>query len=454
MSKRALISVSNKAGCVDFARALNELGFEIVSTGGTFKTIKEAGIPARYVTEITGFPEILDGRVKTLNPYIHGGILARRTPEHLAQLQEHNIGPIDLVAVNLYPFKETIAKPNVTLQDAIENIDIGGPTMVRAAAKNYESVAVVVNPERYAEVIAELKEKGEVSAETRLKLAAEAFTHTAEYDAYISTYLNKQVKKDDSFPQALTMSFVKAQECRYGENPHQKAAFYRNPGVTTPGVGTAVQLQGKELSFNNIMDSNAAFECVREFSEPSAVIIKHNNPCGVASAPNLVDAYKEAFEADPVSAFGGIVACNRAVDKASAEEMVKTFLEVVIAPDFTADALQVFKSRDNFRVLKTGGMPEGPQQGWDMKAVNGGLLVQDVDKGQVSMDDLKIVSKKQPTQAELEELLFAWKVVKHVKSNAIVVTKDKCTLGVGAGQMNRVNSARIAINQAGEMAKG
>ena len=454
MAKRALISVSNKAGCVEFARALHELGFEIVSTGGTFKTIKGAGIPARYVTEITGFPEILDGRVKTLNPYIHGGILARRTPEHLAQLEEHNIGTIDLVAVNLYPFKETIAKPNVTLEDAIENIDIGGPTMVRSAAKNCESVAIIVNPERYAEVIAELKEKGQVSAETRFRLAAEAFTHTAEYDSYISTYLNKLLKKDAAFPQALTMSFVKAQDCRYGENPHQKAAFYRTPGAVTPGVGTAVQLQGKELSFNNIMDSNAAFECVREFNEPTAVIIKHNNPCGVASSPSLVEAYQRAFDADPVSAFGGIVACNRAVDKATAEEMVKTFLEVVIAPDFDTDALDVFKTKENFRVLKTGGMPEGPQQGWDMKAVNGGLLVQDVDKGQIKVADLKVVSKKQPTKEELEELLFAWKVVKHVKSNAIVVTKDKCTLGVGAGQMNRVNSSRIAINQAGDNVKG
>ncbi len=454
MAKRALISVSNKAGCVEFARALHELGFEIVSTGGTYKTIKEAGVPARYVTEITGFPEILDGRVKTLNPYVHGGILARRTPEHLAQLEEHNIGTIDVVAVNLYPFKETIAKPDVTFQDAIENIDIGGPTMVRAAAKNNESVAIVVNPERYGEIIAELKANGQVSAETRLRLAAEAFTHTAEYDSYISTYLNKLVNNEDAFPQALTMSFVKAQDCRYGENPHQKAAFYRTPGAAAPGMGTAVQLQGKELSFNNIMDSNAAFECVREFVEPTAVIIKHNNPCGVASADRLVDAYKRAFDADSVSAFGGIVACNRLVDKAAAEEMVKTFLEVVIAPDFDADALEVFAQKGNFRVLKTGGMPEGPQQGWDMKAVNGGLLVQDIDKGRIGNDDLKVVSKKQPTQAEIEELLFAWKVVKHVKSNAIVITKDKCTLGVGAGQMNRVNSARIAIGQAGDNVKG
>lgn len=454
MVKRALISVSNKTGCVDFARELHQLGFEIVSTGGTYKTIKEAGIPARYVTEITGFPEILDGRVKTLNPYIHGGILARRTPDHLAQLEQHNIGPIDLVAVNLYPFRETIAKPDVTMQEAIENIDIGGPTMVRAAAKNCESVAIIVNPEKYPGVIAELKEKGEVTAETRLKLAAEAFTHTAEYDAYISTYLNKLVKAGETFPQALNLSFVKAQDCRYGENPHQNAAFYRYPGNNVPGVGSAVQLQGKELSFNNIMDSNAAFECVREFSEPTAVIIKHNNPCGVASASVLVDAYKAAFDADSVSAFGGIVACNRVVDKDTAIEMAKTFLEVVIAPDFHLDAIEVFSVKGNFRVLKTGRMPEGPQKGWDMKAVNGGLLVQDVDSGQVGVEDLKIVSKKKPTDEELDELLFAWKVVKHIKSNAIVITKGKCTLGVGAGQMNRVNSARIAINQAGDETAG
>lgn len=453
MNKRALISVSNKAGVTEFARALHELGFEIVSTGGTFKTIREADIPARYVTEITGFPEILDGRVKTLNPYVHGGILARRTPEHLAQLAEHNIGTIDLVAVNLYPFKETISKPGVTLADAIENIDIGGPTMVRAAAKNHESVIIIVNPARYEEVVAELKAGG-VSAGTRLKLAAEAFTHTAEYDSYISTYLNKLVKQEQEFSEALTISFVKAQDCRYGENPHQKAAFYRTPGATVPGMGTAVQLQGKELSFNNIMDSNAAFECVREYTEPTAVIIKHNNPCGVASADKLADAYKQAFDADPVSAFGGIVATNRPVDKATAEEMTKTFLEVVIAPDFEADALAVFKAKENFRVLKTGGMPEGAPQGWDMKAVSGGLLVQQVDQGQLKPEDLKVVSKKQPTKEELEELLFAWKVVKHVKSNAIVVTKDKCTLGVGAGQMNRVNSARIAIGQAGDKVNG
>lgn len=452
--KRAIISVSNKTGCVEFARSLHELGFEIISTGGTFKTIKEAGIPVKYVTEITGFPEILDGRVKTLNPYIHGGILARRTPEHMAQLEEHKIGLIDLVAVNLYPFKETIAKPDVTLQDAIENIDIGGPTMVRAAAKNCESVTIVVNPEKYPEVIAELKENGQVSSETRLKLAAEAFTHTAEYDSYISTYLNKLLNNNESFPEVLNLSCRKVQDCRYGENPHQKAAFYRIPGSNHPGIGNAEQLQGKELSFNNIMDSNAAFELVREFDEPTVVIVKHNNPCGVASGEKLVDVYKQAYAADSVSAFGGIVAFNRTVDKETAEEMIKTFLEVVIAPDYEDEALEIFKAKANLRLLRTGGMPEGPQKGWDIKAVNGGILVQNVDGGQLFKEDIKVVSKRQPTPEELEELLFAWKIVKHVKSNAIVVTKDKCTLGVGAGQMNRVNSARIAISQSGDKIKG
>lgn len=452
--RRAIISVSDKTGVVEFARALKELGFEIISTGGTFKTLKENGIEARYVTEITGFPEILDGRVKTLNPYIHGGILARRTPEHLKQLEEHNIGLIDLVAVNLYPFRQTIAKPGVTLEEAIENIDIGGPTMVRAAAKNFEHVVVIVNPERYDDVIRELREKGEVSRETRMALAAEAFTHTAEYDAYISTYLNRLVRGEEEFPPVLHLSYIKAQDCRYGENPHQKAAFYRLPGAVTPGVATAVQLQGKELSFNNIMDSNSAFELVREFDEPTAVIIKHNNPCGVASRPQLRDAYVAAFEADPVSAFGGIVACNWPVDGATAQEMIKTFLEVIIAPDFTPEALEIFKTKQGLRLLKTGGMPAGPQRGWDLKAVNGGLLVQTVDAGRLDPAQLKVVSKAQPTPEQLEELLFAWKVVKHVKSNAIVVTKNKCTLGVGAGQMNRVNSARIALAQAGEKAKG
>jgi phosphoribosylaminoimidazolecarboxamide formyltransferase / IMP cyclohydrolase len=452
--KRAIISVSDKTGVVEFARGLSELGFEIVSTGGTFKTIKEAGIAAKYVTEITGFPEILDGRVKTLNPYVHGGILARRSADHLAQLEEHKITPIDIVAVNLYPFKQTIAKPDVTLADAIENIDIGGPTMVRAAAKNHESVVIVVNPNRYNDVIQVLKEKGRVNSDMRLELAAEAFTHTAEYDAYISTYLNKLINKDEVFPQALNLSFVKAQDCRYGENPHQKAAFYKVAGKVGPGVGGAEQLQGKELSFNNIMDANAAFELVREFAEPTAVIIKHNNPCGVASAANIAEAYIRAFDADAVSAFGGIVACNTIVDKAAAEEMVKTFLEAVIAPDFTSEALEVFKSKANVRLLKTGSMPASSAQGWDMKAVNGGLLAQEVDAGELKVEDLKIVSKKQPTKEELEEMLFAWKVVKHVKSNAIVVTKGKCTLGVGAGQMNRVGSARIAINQAGDNVKG
>lgn len=455
MKRRAVISVSNKTGVVELARELADLGYELVSTGGTFKTIKEADIPVRYVTEITGFPEILDGRVKTLNPYVHGGILAMRTDEHLAQLQEHNITPIDLVVVNLYPFRETISKPNVTLADAIENIDIGGPTMVRAAAKNHKYVGIVVNPARYGEVVAELKVNGGLSDETRFKLAVEAFTHTAEYDLMISTYLGNQLEGEGHpFPGKINLFMEKAQDCRYGENPHQKAAFYRDPSATGPSVATAQQLQGKELSFNNIMDANAAFEIVREFTEPTAVIIKHNNPCGVASSESLVDAYKRAYDADAVSAFGGIVAFNTLVDVDTAQEMTQTFLEAVIAPDFTQAALDEFSKKANLRLLKTGGMPGLDRSGWDIKAVNGGVLVQEVDSGYLQAGDIKVVSEKQPTEAELAELLFAWKVVKHVKSNAIVVTKDKCTLGVGAGQMNRVGAAKIAFNQAGDQAKG
>lgn len=455
MKKRAIISVSNKTGVVELARELAELGYELVSTGGTFKTINEAGIPVRYVTEITGFPEILDGRVKTLNPYVHGGILAMRTDEHLAQLQEHNITPIDLVVVNLYPFRETISKPGVTLADAIENIDIGGPTMVRAAAKNHKYVGIVVNPERYADVVAELKADGSLSDETRFQLAVEAFTHTAEYDLMISTYLSNQAAGSQAaFADKLNLVFEKVQDCRYGENPHQKAAFYRDPKATGPSVASAQQLQGKELSFNNIMDANAAFEIVREFSEPTAVIIKHNNPCGVASSSNLLDAYQRAYAADEVSAFGGIVAFNTTVDVDTAQEMAKTFLEAIIAPDFTPEALNQFSKKANLRLLKTGGMPGIEKSGWDIKAVNGGILVQDVDGGFLTEADIKVVSDKQPGPEELAELLFAWKVVKNVKSNAIVVTKDQCTVGVGAGQMNRVGSAKIAFNQAGEQVLG
>lgn len=454
MKKRAIISVSNKTGVVELARELVALDYEIVSTGGTFKAITQAGIPATYVTEITGFPEILEGRVKTLHPHVHGGILAKRTPEHLAQLKDLGIIPIDLVVVNLYPFKQTIAKENVTLEEAIENIDIGGPTMVRAAAKNYLAVAIVVNPDRYQDVINELKSTGEVSAALRLSLAAEAFAHTADYDTYIAEYLAQVMDNSDQFPMNLALRGEKIQDLRYGENPHQKAVFYREAGVKGAGVGTARQIHGKELSFNNIIDLNAALELVREFDSPAAVIIKHTNPCGTALGETLTEAYTRAFDADPVSAFGGIVGLNQTVDKDTAEKMTKTFLEAVIAPSFSPEALEVLTKKANIRLLETGDLTKAEGSKYDVKKVNGGILLQDVDAGRVSESDLKVVTKRKPTPEEVAELLFSWKVVKHVKSNAIVVSKDRQTIGVGAGQMNRVGSANIAFAQAGEKCVG
>lgn len=453
--RRALISVSNKNGVVVLASRLNKLGFELVSTGGTFKTIKEAGVPVKYVTEITGFPEILDGRVKTLHPKVHGGILARRTPEHLSQLEVNDITPIDLVAVNLYPFKETISKPGVTLADAIENIDIGGPAMVRASAKNYESVIILVNPEHYEEALSQLETNGEVDQTLRLKLSQAAFTHTAQYDTLISTYLaGLTTKAGEVFPEKLSLNYDKAQDLRYGENPHQQAVFYRDPTVVGPCVGNAKQLQGKELSFNNIMDLNAAFELVREFTKPAAVIIKHTNPCGTANGDALAQAYRVAYEADPVSAFGGIVGLNQTVDGETAQELSKIFLEAVIAPGYTPEALAILKDKANLRLLETGPLSGPTTDKWDVKKVNGGLLIQDLDRGAVESKELKVVTERQPSEAELEELLFAWKIVKHVKSNAIVVTKDRQSVGVGAGQMNRVGAAKIAFEQAGEKAQG
>lgn len=481
MSKRAIISVSDKSGVVEFARELVGLGFEVVSTGGTAKTLKEAGVPVTYISDVTGFPEILEGRVKTLHPSVHGGILARRVPEHLAQLAENRIQPIDVVVVNLYPFRATIAKPGVTLEEAIENIDIGGPTMVRAAAKNYESVAVVVNPKRYPEVLNELKERGEVGSDLRFRLAVEAFTHTAQYDSAISAYLQQilQRERGTALPSQITQvvyatggwddpskvfkdipdKFLLAgdlvQELRYGENPHQRAAFYREPGAAGASVATARQLQGKDLSFNNIVDLEAAFSLVKEFDRPAAVIIKHTNPCGTAVGDNVAEAYIKAYNADPVSAFGGIVALNRPVDAATAGEMVKIFLEAVIAPGFDAESLEVFKAKENVRLLAAGDMAAGNAAGgFDLKKVSGGFLVQDLDIGSVPPEEWKVVTDQKPSPEEMQELLFAWKVVKHVKSNAIVVTKGGVTLGVGAGQMNRVGSARIALEQAGEGARG
>lgn len=454
MKKRAILSVSDKTGIVELAKELVALGYEVVSTGGTFKAITDGGVPATYVTDITGFPQILDGRVKTLHPMVHGGILAMRTPEHLAQLEEHGIVPIDLVVVNLYPFRQTIAKPDVTLADAIENIDIGGPTMVRAAAKNNKYVTIIVNPAHYQEVVAMLKEKGEVDEATRLKLATEAFTHTAEYDAYISNYLKQQVGEETGYPETMLLAGAKLQDLRYGENPHQTAAFYKDAGASGASVANAKQLQGKELSFNNIIDINAALELVREFTEPAAVVIKHTNPCGAALGKDLHEAYVRAYAADSVSAYGGIVGLNRAVDKATAEEMAKTFLEAVIAPAFTAEALEVLSAKKNLRLLEVGDLGEVPPATQDVKKVRGGFLVQSGDNAQVKAADLKVVTKAAPTEADIEELLFAFTIVKHVKSNAIVITKDRCTLGVGAGQMNRVGSAGIAMTQGGDACQG
>lgn len=451
--KRALISVSNKSGLADFAKGLVQAGVEIVSTGGTAKALREAGIAVTYISDITDFPEILDGRVKTLHPNVHGGILAMRTSAHLAQLNEQNITPIDLVVVNLYPFRETVAKPDVSLEEAIENIDIGGPTMVRAAAKNYRYVTVVVSPQRYTEVL-EAINNDTLDEKLRFNLAREAFAHTAGYDAAISAYLSGLEDTAGEFPANYQQNYELVQTLRYGENPHQQAAFYRDATISGACVANAEQINGKELSYNNILDLNSAFEAVKEFNEVSVVIVKHNNPCGVASAEKLVDAYQMAYEADTVSAYGGIVALNTPVDAATAEEMNKIFLEAVIAPDYHDDALAILKQKENLRILKTGSLANESRDRHDVRKVNGGLLVQDFDRGVVDEEKIKVATKRAPSKEEMEDLLFAMAVVKHVKSNAIVVVKNKKVLGVGAGQMNRVNSARIAFEQAGAAAKG
>jgi phosphoribosylaminoimidazolecarboxamide formyltransferase/IMP cyclohydrolase len=450
--ERALISVSDKTGVVEFARVLHSLGVEIISTGGTMKTLKEAGIPVVYVSEITGFPEIMDGRVKTLNPYIHGGILAiRDNPEHVQAMRQHKIKGIDLVVVNLYPFRATIAKPDVSQEEAVENIDIGGPAMIRAAAKNFAYVAVVVNPDKYGEIADELAKKGEISREMRMELAREAYSHTAEYDACIAGYLAGQLGQG-RFPGRLQLVFDKVQDLRYGENPHQQAAFYRESGSAGVGVAGARQLHGKELSFNNIVDLESAFNIVNEFAAPAATVIKHTNPCGTGTGVSLAAAYAKAYEADPLSAYGGIIGLNREVDQATAEQIAKIFVEAVIAPGFSEEALAVLTRKKNIRLLAA---QFGARVGAvDIKRVSGGILVQDTDTGEASAAKTTVVSKRAPTEAEMRQLEFAWKVVKHVKSNAIVVAADDRTLGVGAGQMNRVGAANIALDQAGEAAKG
>ncbi len=452
MKKRALISVSDKRGLKEFAGGLTELGYEIVSTGGTAKALKGAGVKVTMASEVTGFPEILEGRVKTLHPNIHAGILARGDKSHMQQLEELGIEPFDMVVVNLYPFRETVAKPGVNLEEAIENIDIGGPSMVRAAAKNFARVAVIVNPERYEEILNMLKENGDLDGMVRLELALEAFTHTAEYDMAISTYLSG-IMKPGEFPDTWFTKGEKIQKLRYGENPHQQAAYYKLNGNIEGTLAQAKQLHGKELSYNNIVDVQAAWNIAAEFEGPGAVVIKHTNPCGAAIADDLCTAYKRAFAADSISAYGGIVGLNRAVDEDTAKEIEKTFLEAVIAPSFTPEALAVLTAKKNLRLLEMGNKKSESQEYW-IEPVSGGFLVQEIDKVLMQEEDIKVVSQKEPDEEMLKELLFAWKVVKHVKSNAIVITGDKQTLGVGAGQMNRVGAARIALEQAGDKARG
>ena len=444
--------MSDKTGVVEFARELAGNGVEIISTGGTMKALQEAGVPVTYISEVTKFPEMMDGRVKTLNPFIHGGILAvRDNPEHVGAMNEHGIKGIDMVVVNLYPFRETIAKSGVTQDEAVENIDIGGPAMVRSAAKNFAFVTVIVNPSRYRQILAEIRELGEVSDDTRIVLAREAFAHTAAYDAAIARYFAYQTGEGD-YPSELILPWQKVQDLRYGENPHQSAAFYRDPAAAM-GVAYARQLSGKELSFNNIADLEAAYNIVGEFEEPAVTIIKHTNPCGTSTAKTIAEAYQLAYEADPVSAFGGIVALNRQVDGETADKMKGLFLEAIIAPSFSDEALRILGEKKNLRLLAAG---EGKSDAkrFDIKTVSGGILVQETDTTDAPAAEYKVVTKRTPTEAEMKALALAWKVVKHVKSNAIVVAAEGRTLGVGAGQMNRVGAAEIALKQAGEASKG
>lgn len=442
--RRTLISVSDKTGIIDFADGLRQAGLEIISTGGTARVLKENGIDAIMVSDLTGFPEMLDGRVKTLHPVIHGGILARRTGEHLRQLREQGIEPIDMVVVNLYPFEKTIRKEGAGLQEAIENIDIGGPTLLRSAAKNYESVVVVSNPERYGSVLEELKGTGDISLETRKELALEAFQHTASYDIAISNYLHRTFLPEQRYPKVLQMRYSLAQELRYGENWHQNAAFYIDTDVTEPSVSTARQLHGKQLSYNNILDINDAFELVRDFDEPAAAAIKHTNPCGAAIGKDINDAYRKAFEVDPMSAYGGIIALNRPMTEEIAAMTKGVFLEAVIAPGYDEKALKRLKRKKNLRIMETPPITGRPEERYEVRSVVGGLLVQSRNTRRVTKDDLKIVSDREPTEKEIKDMLFAFAVTKHTKSNSIIFAKDGVTVGIGAGQMSRVDAVKIA----------
>lgn len=447
MVKRALISVSDKTGIVEFAQKLNDLGVSIISTGGTFKVLKEAGIPVINISDVTGFPECLDGRVKTLHPNIHAGLLAMRSnPEHMKQVEELNVELIDMVVVNLYPFKQTIMKPDVTRADAIENIDIGGPTMLRAAAKNYQDVSVVIDPTDYEQVLSEIKETGAVSVKTNFYLAAKVFNHTAYYDTMIANYLRDKAGLP-KYPDTISMTFEKVQDMRYGENPHQSAAFYKEVGNSDGMLSGIEQLHGKELSFNNINDLHGALELLKEFDEePTVVACKHSNPCGVASGKDIHEAYVRAYNTDPVSIFGGILCANRKIDKATAEEISKIFLEIVLAPDFDDDALEVLEQKKNIRLLKLKDvMKKQPETAYDVKKVSGGILIQDIDSKLLG-DELKVVTDRKPTEKEMEDLLFTWKVVKFTKSNGIAIGKDKQSVGIGPGQVNRIWATEQAID--------
>lgn len=449
---RALISVSDKTGIVEFAQELVSLGVEIISTGGTYSKLKAEGVPAMEISELTGFPECLDGRVKTLHPIVHAGLLAIRSNEsHMKQLADLNIETIDIVVVNLYPFKATVLKEGVTREEAVENIDIGGPTMLRSAAKNYQDVAVVTDPADYGTVIKELKENKQVSLDTKFYLMQKVFIHTSNYDTMISNYI-RQERKDHDLPDMLTMTFEKVQDMRYGENPHQKAAFYREIGKKKGSITDAIQLNGKELSFNNINDTNGALELLKEFTEPTVVACKHGNPCGVGSDEDILLAWDKAFGADKVSIYGGIVVVNREVTLELAEKMKGVFLEVVVAPKYTKEALELFSSKKNIRILELSDI-EVPQNenAYDLKKVNGGLIVQTIDSKLLEEDELKVVTKKAPSEKEMEDLRFAWKVVKFVKSNGIAIAKDKQTVGIGPGQVSRVWSTVQAIDHAAEL---
>ncbi|AKG33216.1 bifunctional phosphoribosylaminoimidazolecarboxamide formyltransferase/IMP cyclohydrolase [Paenibacillus durus] len=453
--KRALVSVSDKRGIVDFCRELSALGVEIISTGGTSTLLAKEGVPVIGISDVTGFPEIMDGRVKTLHPAVHSGLLAvRDNEEHTRQMTELGLDYIDLVVVNLYPFAETIAKPDVTYEEAIENIDIGGPTMLRSAAKNHAFVSVVVDADDYAKVLEEVRAGGDTTLETRKRLAAKVFRHTAAYDALISDYLSNVT--GEPLPERYTVTYEKIQDLRYGENPHQKAAFYRTPLAAQDTLTGAEQLHGKELSYNNINDANAALQIVKEFDEPAVVAVKHMNPCGVGVGESIFEAYQKAYNADPVSIFGGIVAANRYIDSDTANLLKEVFLEIILAPGFTDEALEILTKKKNIRLLKIGGLGAAAarKSSFVVTTVEGGMVVQESDVHSVNPDDLKVVTDRKPTEEELKQLLFGWKVVKHVKSNAIVLAADDMTVGVGAGQMNRVGAAKIAIEQAGEKAKG